>query len=183
MFWNKKNKENSTSELNEKKDKKTTYSERSCWIYLSEKYNEILFVPIGNTSEWTFRELDKVIIKEWPLKIGELQKCVNITLDNFEQNAIEIENNNDNWFSFKNSKAKTQKSFNSDYIVFQLKTDFTREYADGEVERFNVKSSPREWEKDRHYIIGTAHLIDTDIAQLILDINNDCEKIRKNKSA
>ncbi len=183
MFWKKNKKEDSTSELKENNENSSTYSERSCWIYLSEKYNEILFVPIGNISEWRFRELDKVIVREWPLKIGELQDCVNLTLDNFEQIVSEIENNNENWFSFKNSKAKTQKSFNSDYIVFQLKTDFSREYADGEVERFNVKSSPRKWEKDRHYIMGTAHLTDTDIAQLILDINKDCQKIRNNKSA
>tara|TARA_R100000935_G_scaffold3803_1_gene9470 strand:- start:1398 stop:1949 length:552 start_codon:yes stop_codon:yes gene_type:complete len=183
MFWNQKKKENPTSELNEKSEQKTPYSEKSCWIYLSEKYKEILFVPIGIMTEWTFRELDNVIVKEWPLKIGELQKCVNITLDNFKQNVTEIENNNDNWFSFKNSKAKSQRSFNEDYIQFQLKTDFSREYADGEVERFNVKSSPRPWDKDRHYIIGTAHLVDTDIAQLILDINKDCQKIRNNNCA
>jgi len=177
MFWKKNKREDLTPELEKKSDKNTRYSERSCWIYLSERYNEILFVPIGYITPWQFRELDKVIIKKWPLNIGDLQECVNITLDNFEKKVDEIDNN-DNWFSYKKSKAKTQKSFNADYITFHLKTDFSRDYEDGEVERFNVKSSPRDWDKDRHYIMGTAHLIDTDIAQLILDINKDCQKIR-----
>ena len=80
-------KQDSASELNEKIGNQSQYPERSCWIYLSEKYNEILFVPIGIITEWTFRELDKVIVREWPLKISELQKCVNLTLDNFEKKS------------------------------------------------------------------------------------------------
>ena len=178
MFWKKNKKENLTSEQGDIDGNNPPYSERWCWVYLSEKYNEILFIPIGNISEWEFRELDKVIVKEWPLNIGELQECVNTTLNNFEPKVDKIDNNNDNWFSFNNSKAKTQKSFNTDYITFQLKTDFSRDYQDGEVERFTVKSTPKDWDNARHYIIGTAHLMDTDIAQLILDINKDCQKIR-----
>jgi len=182
MFWKKKNIEVSTTKTQENNKKLSSYPERSCWLYLSEKYNEILFVPIGNISPWRSRELNKVIVKEWPLKMEELQNCVHITLDNFKPNVAEIENNNDNWFSYKKSKAKSQKSFKLDYVVFQLKTDFARNYEEGEVERFNIKSSSREWEKDRHYFTGTAHLIDADIAQLIVAINKDCQKIRSNKS-
>ncbi|MBI3259510.1 MAG: hypothetical protein HYZ54_08575 [Ignavibacteriae bacterium] len=156
------------------------YPERYCSIYISEKHKEIVFVPMGRIDPWKSRELDSVIVKEWPLNIGELQDCIQTTLDKWKDQVDDIEPGNKLWYSLNNSKAKTQHSFRVDYVHLTLTTDMDRKYGQGEVERITVKASPFDWSEVRYKLVGTNHLMETQIAQLVIDISKACEKIRTN---
>lgn len=183
MFWKNKNKIPEPLEFETKVEKKSEdfpYRERHCWLYISSKYNEILFVPMGKIDPWSSSELDSIIVKDWPLNIGELQDLIQETLDKWTEPVDDIKPSNDNWHSFNASKSKTQKSFQVDYVQLSLKTDMEREYGQGEVERILVKATPKNWNHDNYKLIGKNHLIETQVAQVVIDIFNACEKIRTN---
>jgi hypothetical protein len=183
MFWKKKNEipEPLHFELNkEGKRGRFPFPERHCWLYISYKYTEILFVPMGKIDSWKSCELDSVVVKEWPMNIGELQHSIQETLDKWKDSVTDVNPSNDNWHSFKASKAKTQKSFQVDYVQVSLTTDMEREYAQDEVERILVKASPKNWQNDSYKLVGKNHLLETQVAQVVMDIFNACEKIRMN---
>lgn len=181
MFWKNKNKISEPLEFEhsvEKKREAFPYQERHCWLYISSKYNEILFVPMGKIDPWKSRELDSIVVKDWPINIGELQDMIQETLDKWTDPVADIKPSNDNWHSFNSSKAKTQKSFQVEYVKMSLTTDLEREYGQGEVERILVKASPKNWTDDNYKLVGKNHLIETQVAQVVIDIFNACEKIR-----
>lgn len=183
MFWKKKVKLPEPLEFGLNSDEKRErfpYRERYCWIHISSKYDEIVFVPMGKIDHWKFREQDSVIVKKWPLNIGELQNTIQLTLDQWLDSVPDVESSNENWHSFNRSKAKTQRSFQTDYVDIRLATDMAREYGQNEVERIIVEASPKNWTDDSYKLIGRDHLIETRIAQLIIDIFKACEKIRTN---
>jgi hypothetical protein len=183
MLWKKKIKiseplkfESETNELRED----FPYPERYCWLYISEKFNEILFVPMGKIDDWKSRELDSVIVKDWPINIGELQKCILEALDKWQDPVPDTKPNNENWHSLNNSKAKTQRSYVVDYVHVRLTTDMKRKYGQGEVERITVEAAPKDWTEDSYNLMGCNHLSETQVAQVVLDIHKACEKIRTN---
>jgi len=183
MFWKNKNKipEPLEFEANvEKKREAFPFQERHCWLYISSKYGEILFVPMGKIDPWRSSELDSIVVKEWPLNIGELQYLIQEALDKWTDPVPDIKPSNDNWHSFNASKAKTQKSFQVDYVQMSLTTDLESEYGQGEVERIIVKASPKNWTDDNYKLVGKNHLLETQVAQVVIDIFNACEKIRTN---
>ena len=100
MFWKSKNRRPESLELGTKaEEKRESFPyERHCWLYVSSKYNKILFVPM--------RELDSVSSKEWPLTIRKLHDMIQETLDKWTDPVSVVLPSNDNWHSFNNSKAK-----------------------------------------------------------------------------
>lgn len=183
MFWKNKNKisEPLKFEANVEGNREAfPYLERHCWLYISSKYNEILFVPMGKIDPWKSRELDSIVVKKWPLNIGGLQEAIQETLDKWTDPVEDIKPSNNNWHSFNKSKAKTQRSFHVDYVQMSLTTDMEREYGQGEVERIVIKASPKNWLEDNYKLIGWNHLLHTQVAQVVIDIFNACEKIRTN---
>jgi hypothetical protein len=182
MFWKNRNKIPEPLELEVDKGEKREafpFPERHCWLYISSKYKEILFVPMGKIDPWRSSELDSVVVKEWPMNIGELQDAIQETLDKWIDPIDENKPSNDNWHSFNKSKAKTQRSFKVDYVQMSLTTDLEREYKQGEVERIIVKASPIDWNGDNYKLVGKNHLVETQVAQVVLDIFSACERIRK----
>ena len=81
------------------------------------------------------------------------------------------------WPSFDCSKAKSQRSFETDYVTFRLETDLTRSYREHEVERIKVRAQPTILD-NTYSLNGCGHLLDTKIAQIVLDIFEACLKIR-----
>lgn len=178
MFWKKKYIKQANKSADEISDNHYPHAKRNCWLYISDKYKEVLFVPMGNVDPWMSREINKVLIKPWPLNIGELQDGIEQTLNNFEESVPENKNSNESWYSYRNSKAKTQRSFKVDYVQILLETDLERSYGPQEVERITVKASPKDWNEDGYKIIGNSHLLETQVAQKVLDIYSACERIR-----
>jgi len=180
MFWNKKNIKpvgESVETNGSSKVEHFPFIERRCCLFISSKFKEILFVPVGK-DKISFNELDSIIIKQWPLKIEELQDCIQLTLDKFVQNVEDQPPTNENWYSLKNSKAKTQQSFKIEYVQIELKTDMEKEYGPKEVERILINAGPFDNLKTRYKLIGKSHLIDTEVAEVVVEIFNACEKIR-----
>lgn len=170
MFWKKLPKENSIEEIER-------HSYRFCYLYISEKYNQIVFVPFGkanNNVAKIYAELDSIITDKWPCDFGTLQQNIEATLDKFSKLS---DYKFGNWPSFNNSKAKTQQSFASDYVQFRLETDKSKPYGSHEVERIKVTASPTSLDNN-YNLIGCDHLLDTKIAQIVDDIFNACLKIR-----
>lgn len=181
MFWKRKSKLPAPLEFDQKENKTREpfpYSERYCWLYISSRYEEILFVPMGKIDAWKSRELDAVVAKKWPLNIGELQDTIQETLDKWIDSVPDVNPSNDNWHSYNSSKAQTQKSFQVDYVQIRLTTDMERDYGPSELERIIVNASPQNWETDNYQLIGKSHLLETKVAQIVLDIFSACEKIR-----
>ncbi|MGN6492869.1 MAG: hypothetical protein ACTHLE_12795 [Agriterribacter sp.] len=144
-------------------------------IYISEKYKEILFVPMGGVvHEGMRKELLDIKKDHWPCDFGNLQKNIEEMLNKYEPiNPVhEVA-----WPAFEASAAKTKKSFDLDYIMLRLESDTKNPYSDGEAERINVRAQPGRLETG-YYLIGQEQLIDTELAQLVLDIFNACIKIR-----
>jgi hypothetical protein len=175
MFWNK------ISDFfglgNKTKAETHPYAGRHCWLYISSRYKEILFVPMGKVDPWMSRELDAVIVKPWPISIGELQDTIQATLDNCKSPVEKLEPSKDRWFSLKASKAKTQQSLKVDYVLMRLFTDLERPYAKGEVERIKVSAAPF-GQSGTYRLTGETHLSETRLAQIVLDIFSACETIR-----
>lgn len=183
MFW--RNKSKISEPIDFKSDNKVKrealpFPQRRCWLYISSKYKEVIFVPMGKTNTGMSYELNSVVVKEWPLNIGELQQTIHETLDKWTKSIVEITPSKNNWHSFNASKAKTQQSFQIDYVQMSLTTDIEKGYEQCEVERIIVTASPKDWQKDNYKLINIAHLTETLVAQIVLDIFNACEKIRTN---
>lgn len=170
MFWKKDNNLKSPSESTRK------YPYRFCNLHISEKYKEILFVPYGKIENGIHAEVDNIIIDTWPCRYEDLQKNIELTLNSYAEKTIWIKGR---WPSFDKSKAKSQLSYRSDYVIIRLETDNSKQYGDGEVERIKVTAQPTEID-NTYSLTGTGHLLDTKIAQIVLDIFEACSKIRKN---
>lgn len=169
MFW-KKEKQLSMSET-----QSLSYPYRFCDLHISEKYKQILFVPFRKVSEGIYAEVGNLIIDSWPCKFADLQVNIEEALSRFSTTAIRQEK----WPSFQHSKAKSQQSFEADYIRLRLETDKSRSYKDGEVERIKVTARPTLLD-NTYSLTGCAHLIDTKVAQVVIDIFEGCMKIRTN---
>ncbi len=181
MFRKSKNKrpEPPVLESHEMRNKEAfPFPERQCWLYISSKYKEVLFVPMGKIDKWKSRELNSVVSKQWPVNIGDLQDLIQETLDKWTDPVEDTEPSNDNWYSYNASKAKTRKSFEVEYVQMRLTTDMEREYGHGEVERIIIKASPKNWLDDNYKLVGKNHLMETQVAQVVIDVFSACEKIR-----
>jgi hypothetical protein len=141
-------------------------------IYISEKYKEILFVPMGGDS--IKKELLDIKKDSWPSDFGKLQKNIEEMLIKYEPNEPKHEVV---WPAYEASVAKTRKSFDQDYIILRLESDTKNPYSDGEAERINVRAQASRLETS-YYLVGQERLIDTELAQLVIDIFNACLKIR-----
>lgn len=135
---------------------------------------------MGEIDPWKSRELEEVIAEKWPINIEKLQDLIDRTLDNWKSSVNDIKSSKENWHSYNTSKAKSQRSFKVDYVPINLRTNVDRQYGEKEAERIIVESSPKNWIEDNYKITGEEHLLDTQIAQLVLDVFNACEKIRTN---
>lgn len=175
MFWNC-FKRGTKSNFN--KESHFPYEKRMCWIYVSDRYEQMLFVPMGKIDPWRYQELENVIVKDWPMEFGELQSCIEVALDSFGQ-IVEDGNSKDRaWPSFDKSKAKSQRSFKADYIKIKLETDLSKGYGEGERERILIRASPKDWLEDNYELVAVEHLMETFVAQAVLDITKACFKIR-----
>jgi hypothetical protein len=152
------------------------YPFRFCDLYISDRYNEILFVPYGKLENGMHAEIDNVIIDKWPCKFGDLETNIEKTLSRYQQETTWIKGR---WPSYDQSKAKSQNSFQTDYINLTLETDRSKSYGDQEVERIKVSARPTRL-ATTFQLTGTAHLLDTKIAQIVVDIFAACIKIRTN---
>ena len=170
MFWKKDKESNSVKEEN------SPYPYRFGDLYISDKYKQILFVPYGKVDNGTYAEVDNLIIDNWPCKFQDLETNLEAILKRFSAKTILVKGK---WPSYDNSKAKTQKSYEADYIRLRLETDRSRSYGDGEVERIKVTAQPTSLD-DTFHLSGTGHSLDTKVAQIVLDIFEACLKIRNN---
>jgi hypothetical protein len=168
MFWKK------SKETDMKMPEQERHPYRFCHLYISETYKQILFVPFGKTSSPIYAELDSIIIDKWPCDFGNLQQNIVATLNKFS-NTLEYKFGN--LSSYNNSKAKSQQSFENDFIRFRIETDKSRPYTAHEAERIKVSATPTILD-DTYQLIGCDHLIDTKIAQIVIDIFSACIKIR-----
>ena len=144
-------------------------------IYISEKYHQILFVPLGGiVEEGIRRELPDIIADKWPCDFGNLQINIEEMLNRFKPLNIEP---GFTWPAYEASLAKTRKSFEQDYLMLRLESDSKNPYGEGEAERINVRAQASRLETS-YYLIGQEQLIDTELAQVVIDIFNACMKIR-----
>lgn len=168
MFWRK-------SKLSQQAHQiKLPYSYRCCRLYISSKYNNILFVPQGKADIGLYVELDIIVADTWPCNFERLQLNIEEALNKYQSSATYIKGN---WPSFKKSNAKSQKSFEFDYISIWLETDLTKGYGEKEVERIKVLAQPSSLD-NTYSLIGCTHLLDTNVAQMVIDIFEGCSKIR-----
>ena len=170
MFWKRNKKSSSNTQSN------FPHPYRFCDLYSSERFKEILFVPYGKIDIGAHAEVDNIIIDNWPCKFENLKNNIEETLNRFLQKTIWEKGK---WPSFERSKAKSQKSYESDYVSIRLETDTNSGYGDGEVERIKVTARPTHLDTT-YWLTGTGHLLDTKIAQIVLDIFEACSKIRNN---
>ena len=147
---------------------------RFCILYISERFKHIMFVPQGKIDIGIYAEIDDVISDVWPCEFGKLQENIEVTLNRHKDFTDYVKGN---WPSYKNSKAKSQKSFETDYIAIHLRTDLSKDYGERELERIIVTAWPDPI-SNTYYITGTNHLYDTKIAQIVCDIFEACLKIR-----
>ena len=147
---------------------------RFCKLYISDKFKQILFTPFGQLENGMHAEVNNIIVDTWPCKFEDLQTNIEETLRRFSSNAVYIEGK---WPSFDSSKAKSQRSFETDYIPFRLETDLTRNYGELEVERIKVSVQPTVLD-NTFSLNGCGHLFETKVAQIVLDIFEACLKIR-----
>jgi hypothetical protein len=154
---------------------------RHCDIYISTKYKHILFVPFGRINGGTSAEHENIISDVWPCEFGKLQENIVEALDRglvAHANFDPFKYRRGKYPSYNNSKAKSESSFRSDYILLRVETDTKREYEKGEVERITVTAQPTSLDST-YRLTGTYHLLDTYVAQLVLDIFEACMKIRE----
>jgi hypothetical protein len=149
---------------------------RFCNLFISDKHKQILFVPYGQVDNGMYAEIDNIIVDNWPCKFEDLETNIEVTLKRFSNKITWIKGK---WPSYDTSKAKSQQSYETDYISLRLETDRSRSYGDGEVERIKVTAQPTPLD-DTYCLTGTGHLLDTKIAQIVIDILEACIKIRNN---
>lgn len=152
----------------------STYSYKLARVYISEKYKEILFVPMGKVNEGTYMETFEIIEDQWPCDFGEMEANLENMLNKYNP---QMEKHDDFWPAYKVSKAKSQKAFTEHYILIRLESDYKNSYGEGEAERINVRAQASPLETS-YYLIAQKHLIDTNLAQAVIDIFNACMKIR-----
>jgi hypothetical protein len=121
-----------------------------------------------------YAEIDDIIVDTWPCDFGKLQANIEATLAKFAPTVIYVKGK---WPSYEASKASSQRAYESDYIKFRLATDRSRSYGDGEVERITVTANPTALDTT-YSLVGTGHLLNTEIAQIVVDIADACDKIR-----
>lgn len=119
-------------------------------------------------------ELDNLIIDKWPCRFQDLQTNIEEALKRFSPTATYIKGK---WLGFERSQAKSQRSYETDYIRIRLETDLSRSYEDGEVERIKVTAHPTALD-DTYSLVGCTHLLDTKVAQIVVDIYEACMKIK-----
>lgn len=163
-------------EINRPKADDFPHPRRFCDLYISDKYKEILFVPWGKVDNGMYAEVDNLIIDVWPCKFQDLQQNIENVLKRYLSKTAYVKGK---WPSLDNSQAKSQKSFESDYIRIRLETDTSRSYSDGEVERIKVSAQPTALD-NTYSLTGCGHLLNTQVAQIVLDIFEACSKIRNN---
>jgi hypothetical protein len=168
MFWKKENKQTLS------KDNHFPHPFRFCNLFISEKYHEFLFVPYGKVDNWAHVEVDNLIIDTWPCKFQDLQSNIEEVLKRYLPKTEYIKGK---WPSFEKSKAKSKKSFETDYIRIRLETDLSQSYGDGEVERIKVSAQPSVLD-NTFSLVGSTHLLDTQVAQIVIDILEACMKLR-----
>ena len=168
MFWEKESRQPST------KERHFPHQNRFCDLYISDKNHEILFVPYGKVENGMHAEVDNLIIDKWPCRFQDLQANIEKALNRYLPKTNYIAGK---WPSFDNSKAKSQKAYEADYIRIRLETDLTRNYGEGEVERIKV-TAQRTYLDNTFSLIGCTHLLDTKVAQVVMDIYEACMKIR-----
>ncbi|MCB0284933.1 MAG: hypothetical protein KDF60_20300 [Calditrichaeota bacterium] len=168
MFWkkNKPNLKNSESLISRKY--------RFCSVYISTKYSQIIFIPWGKTGNGAYAEIEEISVDSWPCEFSSLQTNIEKTLNLYSEKHEYIKGN---WPSYKKSKAKSQKSYESDYVFINIETDLTKPYLEMEKERITVTARPTQLDTS-YKLTGTTHNIDTKVAQLVLDIFSACERIR-----
>jgi hypothetical protein len=149
MFW-KKNKQSSSV-----KPENFPHPFRFCDLYISDKYKQILFVPYGQADNGTYAEVDNLIIDNWPCNSKDLETNIEEALRRFSPKATWVKGK---WPSYDNSKAKSKKSYEVDYVRLTLETDRSRSYGDGEVERIKVTAQPTPLDNTYH-LTGTTHLL------------------------
>ena len=168
MFWKRDNKQASAN------NNHFPHPYRICDICISEKYHEILFVPYGKVENGMHAEVDNLIIAKWPCKFEDLQLNIEEILRRYLSQTTYVKGK---WPSFEKSKAKSQKSYETDYVRIRLGTDLSSSYGDGEVERIKVNAQPTLLD-NTFSLVGCTHLLDTKVAQVVLDIYEACMKIR-----
>jgi hypothetical protein len=156
------------------KDNHQSYPDRFCHLYISSKYKQILFVPYGKMGIGAHAEIDDIIVDTWPCDFGQLQANIEATLAKFAPAVNYVKGK---WPSYEVSKAKSQRAYESDYIRCRLATDQSRPYGDGEAERITVTANPTSLDIT-YSLVGTSHLLNTGIAQIVVDIAAACDKIR-----
>ena len=170
MFWKK------TKQFDTRAKGNFPHPYRFCHLYITDKYREILFVPFGKINILAHAEVDNIVVDSWPCEFGKLQKNIELTLNEYRNSTEYVKGN---WPSFKKSKAKSQSSFETDYIRVILETDTARNYGEKEVERIKVSAQPSVL-TDTFSLVGCGHLLDTKIAQIVIDIVDGCFRIRNN---
>jgi hypothetical protein len=165
--------------FSKKRHKTSPYLKRQCFVFISEKFSQIIFVPIGVLDKWRTCEIDSVISEDWPLQSEKIQENIIKTLNLFEENVREYDEGLDKWYSLKKSKTDGIRSFQKNYRTFHLETDTERKYEEGEKERIIIKTSVDEWGTEKYQLVGKGHLIGNDISNLIIEMQSACEKIKK----
>ncbi|WP_343303795.1 hypothetical protein AAHN97_19710 [Chitinophaga niabensis] len=112
----------------------------------------------------------------WPCKFQDLQTNIEEALNRY-QPLVPYDKDKSFWHTFDLSKAKTRRSFETDYISIHLSTDTTKEYGSHEIERIRVSAEPSP-QDNTYSLAGCSHLVETRIAQITLDIYKACVKIR-----
>lgn len=156
------------------------YPYRHSALYISEKYKEILFIPFGRVNGGLSAEHENTLSDTWPCDFGKLADNIREVLDRSlvaHAGYDPHKYGRANYPSYNASKAKSERSFQTDYVLLRLETDTTRDYAKGEVERITVTAKPTSGDHT-YCLTGVYHLIDTKVAQLVLDIYEACMKIR-----
>jgi hypothetical protein len=153
------------------------YPELRARIYISEKYNQVLFVPMGCIKDSfgsLFMETFDIKSDNWPCDFGDLEKNIEVLLRSYKS---EIEKHDTLWPAQKASRAKTKKTFNESYILLTLNSDNHRLYEPGEGERIFVKTQASPLETT-YYLVALESRKGSDLAQAIVDMFSACMKIR-----
>jgi hypothetical protein len=149
---------------------------RFCDLYISDRYKQILFASYGKTGEGFHTELQPVIVDSWPCQFQDLMANIERALKGYIPKAVPVRGK---WPSYDSSKATSQKSFEAEYVRIRLETDMTASYGHGEAERIKVSAHPTPLDTT-YCLTGCRHLIETNVAQVVVDIFEACTKIRNN---
>lgn len=153
------------------------YPELLARIYISEKFKEILFVPMGCIEDSfgsLFMETFDIISDTWPCDFGELQNNIEILLSSYKTS---MPRHDTMWPAHQASRSKTRKAFSEHYILFHLRSDDKRLYYPGEGERIFVRTQASPLETT-YYMVALESREGPKLAQAIVDMFDACMKIR-----